>query len=664
MLQRSFSSLQARLTLRVVGTLIVSLWTLAVLIDHHQRDRLTNLLAGQQYAAVSYLAEDIDNKIRFRIAGLERIAERFPVDILERPDALDAYLDERRAIYNLFDVGLIIVKPDLTGAFGDHPALPGRRTGTYRLAPYDEVVESGRPAIGPPRIGRFSQRPVIVMAVPVKDKSGRLRAIVAGVTTIDSSDFLDLITRRREGSAGEYLIAAPKHDLVIAGTRSGQILQPLPERGKDPVFDRYVDGKEGYDVGSGVDGDDELVAARRIPMADWFVMARLPARDAYGPVRELRMLVFGGSAVLSVLIGIVAALFLRRALQPLKHAAAAFDNISQGRAPLHPLPVTGNDEVSGLVESFNRLQERLSEETEALRDSEARYRRFVDDSPLGVLILQGGVVMFVNRALTELLGYPEHEVIGKSFQSFLVEEDRERAADACRRRIDGESVPGTSEYRVMTRNGEVRHWRLASRAIDWSGPATHSVVTDVTELKRAEEQLERSAHFDALTGIPNRVLLADRLRQGLVQSSRANRLMAICYLDLDGFKPINDTWGHEAGDRLLVEMAARLTQCLRGGDTVARLGGDEFVLLLLDLEQVEECENALQRVLESITQPVRVGDRFVTVSASIGVSLYPRNGDDPDALLRQADQAMYLAKETGRNRYRLFDTGRMHAVMR
>jgi diguanylate cyclase (GGDEF)-like protein len=218
----------------------------------------------------------------------------------------------------------------------------------------------------------------------------------------------------------------------------------------------------------------------------------------------------------------------------------------------------------------------------------------------------------------------------------------------------GEPVAVTSEYRVITRSGQVRHWRLATRTIDWHGLAAHLVITDVTELKSAEEKLQRNAHFDALTGVPNRVLLADRLRQGLVQTSRNGRLMAICYLDLDGFKPINDTWGHEAGDRLLVEMAGRLQTCLRGGDTVARLGGDEFVLLLLDLERIEECETALNRVLEAVAQPATVGGQTVSVSASIGVSIYPSDGADPDVLLRQADQAMYAAKEDGRNRYSFF----------
>ncbi|MBI5785166.1 MAG: diguanylate cyclase [Rhodocyclales bacterium] len=650
------SSLQTRLTLLVVGVLIASLWALALLVDYHQRERLTSLLAGQQDATVRYIAEDIDNKIRFRIGGLAKITERFPLATLDDPAALDGFLADRRAIYNLFDLGLIVIKPDLSGAYGDHPALPGRRDAPFRLSPFKEVAETGEPAIGPPRMGRFSSRPVIVMAVPVKDADGRLRAIVAGVTTIDSSNFLDLITRPRENTQGDFLVVAPQHGIVIAGTQPQFLLQPLPARGRDAMLDRYIAGYEGSGIGNGADGDDELVSSRKIPLAGWLVLARLSAREAYAPVRELRAMVFGGSAVLSLLIGAIAAAYLRRSLRPLRKAARTFDDISQGRAPLHALPVTGHDEVTQLVESFNRLQERLSKESEALWESEARYRQFVDDSPLGVLIVQDGIIKFTNAALAALAGYSQEELLGKPFMPFLVDEDRQQAAEIHARRMRGEPVPASFEYRIVTRSGEVRHWRMATRTIDWNGPAAHSVVTDVTEIKRAEEKLERSAHFDALTGIPNRVLLADRLRQGLVQTSRSGRLMAICYLDLDGFKPINDTWGHEAGDRLLVQMAERLQFCLRGGDTVARLGGDEFVLLLLDLERIEECESALQRVLDAIAAPVVVGSQLVSVSASIGVSVYPFDSEDPDVLLRQADQAMYLAKESGRNRYRLFES--------
>jgi diguanylate cyclase (GGDEF)-like protein/PAS domain S-box-containing protein len=295
-------------------------------------------------------------------------------------------------------------------------------------------------------------------------------------------------------------------------------------------------------------------------------------------------------------------------------------------------------------------------ESTALAVPEIPYRQLVDDSPLGILIIQDGVIKFANAAMSTLLGYSPEEIIGKSMLSFIIEEDKQKAIDVHERRMQGSKfLPSLIEYRVIARDGKIRHIQVAVRTIDWDGFAAYLGVTDITEFKHTEEALERSAHFDALTGVPNRTLLADRLRQELIQSSRSGRLLAVCYLDIDGFKPINDTWGHKTGDYLLVEMAGRLQTCLRGGDTVARLGGDEFVLLLLDLNRVEECEGALSRALAAVAQPIMIGGQSVTLSASIGVSIYPFDGEDPDLLLRQADAAMYLAKANGGNRYCFFE---------
>lgn len=174
-------------------------------------------------------------------------------------------------------------------------------------------------------------------------------------------------------------------------------------------------------------------------------------------------------------------------------------------------------------------------------------------------------------------------------------------------------------------------------------------------LKQHEKELQRSAHYDALTGIPNRVLLADRMKQAIAHTKRERKILAVCYLDLDGFKAINDIFGHQAGDLVLNEIALRIGSILRAGDTVARLGGDEFVVLLPDLNHQEECITTLQRVLEIIAQPIFIQDQSVALGASIGVSIYPRDDNDPDVLLRHADQAMYTAKQLGKNRYHLFD---------
>ncbi|ARU48258.1 EAL domain-containing protein [Sulfurospirillum diekertiae] len=175
------------------------------------------------------------------------------------------------------------------------------------------------------------------------------------------------------------------------------------------------------------------------------------------------------------------------------------------------------------------------------------------------------------------------------------------------------------------------------------------------EEKKLSDKLERIAHYDTLTNLPNRVLLADRLHQAMAQSNRHNRSLAIIYLDLDGFKSINDTYGHHIGDILLVTLAGRMEQILREGDTLSRIGGDEFVIVLNDIKEVKLCELILERLLHVTNMPVIINDISVQVSSSIGVTFYPQDGASADQLMRHADQAMYLAKQSGKNSYRFFD---------
>ena len=179
-----------------------------------------------------------------------------------------------------------------------------------------------------------------------------------------------------------------------------------------------------------------------------------------------------------------------------------------------------------------------------------------------------------------------------------------------------------------------------------------ALFTDITVIKEHERQLELIAHYDVLTTLPNRVLLADRLYQAMTQAQRRRERLAVAFIDLDGFKAINDLYGHEAGDGLLVALAAQMKQTLREGDTLARIGGDEFVAVLLDLADAESCESMLARLLGAAAIPLQFESIALQVTASIGVSFYPQAADiNADQLLHQADQAMYQAKLSGKNRF-------------
>lgn len=281
-----------------------------------------------------------------------------------------------------------------------------------------------------------------------------------------------------------------------------------------------------------------------------------------------------------------------------------------------------------------------------------------DNAHEGIMITDPkGCIIEVNATFTELTGYTRDEAVGRS-------------ADLLK---SGHHEPGF--YHAMWRTiRDVGYWRgevwnrkksgeifvellTISTVRNRHGEISQfvGIFSDITLLKQHQQRLEHLAHFDALTQLPNRMLLGDRMQTAMAQTERSGKVLAVCYLDLDGFKPVNDLYGHAVGDRLLVEVAQRLKTCVRAGDTVSRLGGDEFVLLFSALDNVHECDHAIGRIIATLTQPFMIDAHLISISASIGVTLFPNDGADADTLLRHADQAMYAAKQAGRNRYHLFD---------
>ena len=275
----------------------------------------------------------------------------------------------------------------------------------------------------------------------------------------------------------------------------------------------------------------------------------------------------------------------------------------------------------------------------------------------GVLITDKGAnIVDANPALCQMRGLARAKLIGRNPRIF-----KSGRQDKAYYRKMWSTLLETGHWRGEIWNqrvgGGIEPERLSISAVrDDNGETIRyiGVYTDISELKAQQRELELQAHHDPLTGLPNRRLLTDRLNQALARAERGADMVAVAFLDLDGFKPINDALGHDAGDELLVTIAQRLQAAVRGGDTVARLGGDEFVLVLLGLHSMNELEPTLHRVLEAVSQPCTTADTESTVTASIGVAIYPQDGATADVLLQNADVAMYESKRTGRNCYRLY----------
>jgi diguanylate cyclase (GGDEF)-like protein/PAS domain S-box-containing protein len=273
-------------------------------------------------------------------------------------------------------------------------------------------------------------------------------------------------------------------------------------------------------------------------------------------------------------------------------------------------------------------------------------------------------IIDVNPAFTRITGYARDEVLGRS-PKVLASGRHDTAFYQSMWQSINQHDFWQGEVCNRRKNGELYTEILSLSVIrDESGALQNyiGVFSDISLLKAHEEELHRIAHFDTLTGIPNRRLLTDRLAQALTRTRRTQRSVAVCYLDLDGFKDINDKYGHAGGDQLLIAISQRLQGVMRADDTLARLGGDEFVLLLTDLAQAQECQLALDRILAIVKKPIEIDGEITGVSASIGVTIYPEDDADADTLLRHADQAMYIAKERGKNSYRFFDQTHDHLV--
>jgi diguanylate cyclase (GGDEF)-like protein/PAS domain S-box-containing protein len=287
-----------------------------------------------------------------------------------------------------------------------------------------------------------------------------------------------------------------------------------------------------------------------------------------------------------------------------------------------------------------------------------------DDAIIGKAL--DGTVLSWNRAAEQIYGFSADEMIGKPITRLIPEERSDEFAAILAAIVRGEHVRHHETERLRKDGSRVPISLTISpiRASNGAVVGASAISRDISERKTAEQRIHYLAQHDALTGLPNRMLCEDRIEQAITQAHRIGGQVAILFLDLDGFKHINDSLGHQVGDQVLQETAQRLQQCLRGGDSVARLGGDEFIITLPAISDGGDAMPVADKVLQALREPVRIGMHELHVSGSIGISLYPADGGDAATLMRAADSAMYHAKAMGRDHYQFFTTELNEAVQR
>jgi diguanylate cyclase (GGDEF)-like protein/PAS domain S-box-containing protein len=287
-------------------------------------------------------------------------------------------------------------------------------------------------------------------------------------------------------------------------------------------------------------------------------------------------------------------------------------------------------------------------------DSEEQFQRLFRKHSAIMLLLDPdtGEICDANRAASAFYGYPEEVLRTMRISQINVLPIEEIQHEMQLALLEKRNY---FVFKHRRADGEIRVVEIHSSAIDvHERTLLFSIVFDITEKKQAEELIWRQAHFDALTGLPNRSMFHDRLEHAIKKANRNHTRIGLLFLDLDYFKEINDTLGHGMGDKLLVLAAERLRQCVRDSDTVVRLGGDEFIVIVDELSATADIERAVQSILHELAEPFLLGSEQVFISASIGITFYPEDGHEADVLLKNADQAMYAAKGQGRNRHSYF----------
>jgi diguanylate cyclase (GGDEF)-like protein/PAS domain S-box-containing protein len=408
---------------------------------------------------------------------------------------------------------------------------------------------------------------------------------------------------------------------------------------------------EGMFVSATLEGTPSFVGYSRSAVSGCTVAVFIPRDLLRQKVGERLRLIGGQIAAAMLLACLLAWALLHRALASLRSLRRATALAAAG-APGARATLEGPAEIRLLARQFNRLQQARERADARVALAASVFGAIAD----GILIVgPDHAIIEVNRAFETMSGYTREQLIGQNPR--LLKSGKHDAAfyQGIWRSLDARGH-WHGQIWDRRRDGSLFAAQLSLSAVTGAdGTLLHYIAffSDITEQRLRQDQVEQLAYLDPLTHLPNRRLLRDRLTQGLAVAARSGHLLAVCSIDLDGFKAVNDSCGHEAGDAVLVAVAARLLQAVRANDTVARLGGDEFVLVLAELGAEHEAVAVVERALDSVRAPIRLASgRHVGVSASIGLAFFPRDGATPEQLLGLSDDAMYAAKHAGRDCYR------------
>ncbi len=530
---------------------------------------------------------------------------------------------------------------------------PGGKMVNYGTTPsFQKFLKERRFSVGQPVFGSISGKWISILREPIWNEQ---QEMVGGIHLP-----LDLATLDPNIPA-QFLPAEVRYGFFSGdGSLIWRNRDPESSIGTRPNSDaarRIVELRDGEFESQGVDGVRRFYSVMPIPETGWVAYVGVPAHTVFAAARQRAIAAAAVALAAMVSVLLMALVIARRIASPVAELERAARAVRAGDLGVRA-SVGGPREIAAVAQEFNALiaaQQRS--------DAQLRIAATAFESQEGMLITDANdVILQVNRAFTNITGYTDEEVVGQT--SRLLRSDRQSPDFYAEMWALIKDTGGwQGEIWGRRKNGEIYpKWLSITAVKSDDGVVTHYVDTeiDITARKAAENEITHLAFYDHLTRLPNRRLLLDRLQQALTASTRTTHRGAVLLIDLDNFKTLNDTRGHDKGDLLLQQVAQRLVTCVREGDTVARLGGDEFVVLLEGLgehpdEAATQTEAVGEKILATLNQPYRLAGYEIRSTPSIGVTLFSGHQTSIDELLKQADLAMYQSKTAGRNTLRFFD---------
>lgn len=660
-------TLKSRVTLFTLLIVVAGFWSLAFYTNRMLlRDEIQALTGEQQRSALSLLVSQVNLGLEDRLAALQSESARVTPAMLADAEALRGFLADRSFTANLFNAGMMAWDSQGVLVAAQHRLDAQALPDALDRQDLSTVLKTGQAVIGGVRRhGRLGMG-VFAMAVPIRDTQGAVIGAMSGAMRLDQTNFLSRLTTHPYGRGGNFFLIEPRQRLIFATSDPSRLMEVLPAPGVSPWIDRFMQGFEGTARVVNPHGVEVLVSIQQIPKAHWYASVTLPSEEAFSLIHRLRLRVAPVALALTLFCGMLIWLMLRHQLAPMRAAVDTLDSfVSRNQAP-QALRVYRNDEIGFLVSGFNRLLDTLAQQQKLLQGSELFKQAVLDSVASEIAVLDHeGVIVAVNDAWRRWLREQAAESgqgslgadVGANYLAYCQSAPEAAVTPQLQSAQDG--IRGVLAGRLPRFQLQfARHSARQARWLNMSvtplemAPPRGAVLSleDITERIEMENQVRELAFYDPLTQLPNRRLVLDRLTQQMVRARRTQTRLALLFIDLDKFKPINDELGHEAGDWLLQTVAQRILGCLRESDTAGRFGGDEFVVLLPDLHSSDLARVVAEKIRLALAQDyVAPQGKALHISASIGVAIYPDHAGTEQALLRLGDEAMYHAKKGGRD---------------